>query len=509
MEAVADRPRLVVLSPVTGQPIGDVPIASKADVYAAVARARAAQPAWAARSVGERAAVLAGVRRRLLDRMDEVVDLVARESGKPRQEGLLHEVLAPLDFLSYYVEHAERILEPTPIALRLLKHRGSYVHYAPRGVMAVLGPWNFPVHLPFTGVMAGLVAGNAVVVKPSEYTPLVTDLMRSIYLEGGVPEDVLQVVHGYGDVGAAIIEAGVDFVDFIGSARTGRKVAAACGERLTPYVLELGGKAPALVLDDAPMARAIDAIVWGAFVNNGQACVSVERILVHDKAWDRFVPPFVEKVKALRLGDPTAGADIDLGPVANQRQLEVVERLIADATAKGARVLCGGRRLDRPGLYHEPTVITDATPDMAILNEEIFGPAVVIVRCADAEAMIAEANRTRHGLGGYVFTRDSVRGRALAERIEAGAVMVNDTVAIQAIPEAPWGGVKDSGVGFAHAEEGLRHLCQVRHVNFDLVPWMNRELWWFPYRGRDIPTFRKALGALYGRGIDRLRRIAG
>lgn len=506
MDAPADR--LVIHSPANGQLVGEVAITSPAGVRDAVARAREAQKAWGARSLQDRCRVMRDVRAHVLANTDAIVAMVAKENGKPPHEGLLHEVMAPLELLTYFTDEAERILAPKAIALRLLKHRASYIHYVPRGVVGIVGPWNFPHNIPFGGAAMALIAGNAAVIKPSEFTPLVAQLVHRLWLEAGVPADVLQVVYGYGDVGAALIDSGVDMIEFTGSVATGRKVAAACGERLIPCVLELGGKAPALVLPDANVERALEAVTWGGLANAGQVCASVERLLVHDAIYDRFVPRLVEKVKALRVGDPTAGPEIDVGPLVNERQRQIVERLVDDAVAKGAKVACGGQRVDLPGLYYAPTVLLDVTEDMDVVNKETFGPVIPVMRLRDEDAMIAEANRSHLGLLAYVFTKDAARGRRVAERIEAGTVMVNDVIATHAMAETPWGGVKASGVGHTHGDDGLRHMCQARHVNYDALPWANRELWWYPYAAKNVPLLKKSLAVLYGRGIgERLKLL--
>lgn len=499
---------LSIVSPANGEPVGEVPITTREEVVAAVERSRKAQRDWAARSLADRVAVLRDVRERYLARLDEVVELVCKENGKPRTEVMLHDGLPVLHNITYFTQHAERILEPQPIPMSLTYNRGSYLHFVPRGVIAVIGPWNFPVNLTFCSVAMALLAGNGVVVKPSEFTPLSAGLVRTIFVEGGVPADLVQVVYGYGDVGSALIDAGVDMVEFTGSVATGRKVGAMCGERLIPCVLELGGKAPALILPDAPMPRTVEAVLWGGYANAGQACASVERLLVHTSVYDRFVTALTERVRALRVGDPTR-EEVDVGPLVTARQREIVERQVADAVARGAKVLAGGHRIDRPGNYYAPTLLADCTPDMEIFNKETFGPVIPILRCTDEAQMVAEANRSHLGLMAYVFTKDTDKGRRLAEQIASGTVMVNDVMATQALPETPWGGVKASGIGVTHSDEGLRHLCQQRHVNYDVTPWLTKELWWYPYRSGDLARFRKGLGALYGRGLDRLRRLAG
>jgi acyl-CoA reductase-like NAD-dependent aldehyde dehydrogenase len=501
---------LVLHSPANGTEVGRVTVSTAQDVRDAVTRARAAQPAWAARSLAERCEILLAVRESVLANRREIVARVARESGKPQHEGLLHEVMAPLELITYFCEHAERILAPSSIPMHLTKHRASYLHYVPRGVVGIIGPWNFPHNLPFGGAVMALLAGNAVVLKPSEYTPLIAAYVHGLYVEAGVPAELFQLVQGRGDVGAAMIDAGVDMVEFTGSVATGKKVGAMCAERVIPCVLELGGKAPALVLADADLERAVAAVAWGGFANAGQVCASIERVLVHERLYDRFVESLVTRVQALRLGDASVSSDIDLGPLQNARQRDIVEARVNDAVAKGARVLCGGHCLPGEGYFYAPTVLADVTMDMDVVNHETFGPVLPVMRFADEEAMIAEANRSHLGLLGYVFSQDVERGRRVAERIACGTVMVNDVIASHAMAETPWGGLKQSGIGVTHSDEGLRHMCQQRHVNHDLVPWMSREPWWYPYRPQDLPRFEKALGALYGRGLaGKIRRLLG
>ncbi|MBM4391214.1 MAG: aldehyde dehydrogenase family protein [Deltaproteobacteria bacterium] len=505
MSAEPAPSRLVVRSPANGEVVGEVPISTSDEVRAAVARARAAQGAWAARPIRERMGVLLKVRELLLGDLDKIVALSARENGKPRHEGLLHEGFAPLELLTYFGTEAERILEPQPIPLRLLKHRASYIHYVPRGVVAIIAPWNFPHHLAFGGAAMALVAGNAVVIKPSEFTPLITQHVRELYVKAGVPPECIEVVYGHGDTGATLIDSGVDMVEFTGSVATGKKVAAMCGERLIPCVLELGGKAPALVLDDADQERALHATLWGGFANAGQVCASIERLLVHQKVYDSFVPRLVERVKALRMGDASASAEVDIGPLVNQRQLEIVERLVDDAVRKGATVACGGKRVDGPGYFFEPTVLLDVTTEMDIVNRETFGPVVPVMKMPGEAEMVAEANRSHLGLLAYVFTRDGERGRRVAEQIRCGTVMVNDVIASAAMAETPWGGLKQSGLGHTHSDDGLRHMCEARHVNYDLLPWLKKELWWYPYNEKDVGMLRRMMNLLYGRGLNRFR----
>ena len=479
-------------APATGEKIGEVPIEGAAEVRAAMARVRAAQPRWAALSVEARCARILAFRDAMVDRAEGVIDLIVRECGKPRMEALTHEVLVAADLATYYARRAPGILAPRQIDLHLLKHRKSYVHYAPRGIVAILSPWNIPFMIPVGDLIAALVAGNGVVLKPSEVTPLNGLKIKEIYDAAGLPEDLFQVVTGDGSTGAALIDAGPDKVVFTGSVATGRRVAAACGERLIPCTVELGGKAPAVVCEDADLERAARAIVFGGFANAGQMCVSVERVYAHERVYDRLTERVIELTKRLRQGDPSDLAT-DIGAIIFPRQMEVASRLIADAVKQGATIATGGRVVVGKGQFFEPTVLTGCTQEMAVMREEIFGPVVPMMKVRDDEEAVRLANDSHLGLMAYVFTKDRERGRRLAESIRAGTVMVNDVLSAYAATETPFGGVRDSGYGRVHGEEGLREMCEMRHVNVDRIPMMARDPSWFPYGEK---TYRAALKGL-------------
>jgi acyl-CoA reductase-like NAD-dependent aldehyde dehydrogenase len=496
--------RLVSFAPATGEPIDAVDIADEGAVAHAVARARGAQKAWAARGVRERARILRRVQERVWDRSEEIIGLLALECGKPRFEVQSMEIGNHTIMLDYFTRHAERILAPRPIHIHGFFNRSSYLHYEPLGVVGVISPWNYPFALANGPSAMALLAGNAVVVKPSEFTPLIQDLAREIYLEAGVPSDVFQVVHGYAATGTALVSQ-VDGVVFTGSTRTGRKVGAQCGERLIPCVLELGGKAPALVLPDADVARTTHALVWGAFCNAGQTCASVERVMIGGSLHDTMLKRIVEETKKLKVGDPAKSEHVDVGPLNNPRQLAIVIELVEDAVKNGAQVLTGGRRPPGPGLFYEPTVVANVTPDMRIAREEIFGPVMPVMRVEDPEDMIRIANDHPLGLLGYVFSRDLARARVFAERLEVGTAMINDVVATNGIPETPWGGVKASGLGHTHSEDGLRNLSQKRHVHYHWWEMLSHELWWYPYTRTRESAILTLQHGLFGVGLRRFR----
>lgn len=495
---VAPDGYIASIDPATGEELGRVPDLGPGDVASALARARAAQPSWAQVPIEQRCRRVARFADVLMARAEEVVDLLAKESGKTRFEALTMEVVVVADLVRYFAKHAPEMLAPESISLHLMKHRGSYLHVVPRGVVGIISPWNFPFSIPIGETMMALIAGNAVVLKPSEIAPLIAHKALELYRNAELPAELFQVVTGRGATGAALIAGGpdgagdrIDYCIFTGSVATGKKVAAACGERLIPCTLELGGKAPAVVCADADVDRAALAIAWGGFANSGQVCASVERVYAVEEIHDALVAKIVDQAGRLRQGSATAKDGVDVGAMAWDRQLAHVERLVAAAVAQGAEVAIGGRRKQGPGLFFEPTVLTKCRHDMEIMTTEIFGPVIPIMRVADEDEAVRLANDSHFGLLAYVFTEDRSRGRRLAERIAAGTVMVNDVLTAYACPETPWGGIKQSGLGHTHSVRGLRDLCEVRHVNYDRVSF-RRDAWWYPYKEG---TFRAALRA--------------
>ncbi|HJZ84140.1 MAG TPA: aldehyde dehydrogenase family protein [Polyangia bacterium] len=491
---------IVVRNPATGEILGQVPDQDPEQVRAAVKRARAAQPAWAALSVSERARRVRALQARIVSHTDEIADLLSRECGKTRQEALMMEVVGTCDLAGYFCKRAPAILAPERIPLHLMLHRRSDLHFLPRGVIGIISPWNFPFAIPMGETIMALLAGNAVVLKPSEVTPLIALLSKQQYDASGLPPDLFQVVTGRGGAGAALIDAGIDMCIFTGSTATGRKVAAACGERLIPCTLELGGKAPALVCADADVERTANALIWGAFANAGQVCVSVERAYVHQAVYDELLEKLVERTRKLRQGAPT-GADMpDCGSMTWERQIEIVEQRVKSALAAGARALLGGRRRPGAGLFYEPTVLVDCKQDMEVMRKEIFGPVLPIMKVRDEEEGIRLANDSELGLMAYVFTGDRKKGVRLAERLEAGTVMVNDVLSTYAAPETPWGGIKQSGIGRTHSAQGLRDLCITRHINVDRIRPPRRDPFWYPYSDKAYQRMLKLTKFLFGGG---------
>jgi acyl-CoA reductase-like NAD-dependent aldehyde dehydrogenase len=499
--AQTGTPTIKSYAPASGALLGEAPVMGKEDVAKVVLRARKAQQAWGVLPVEERCDRLLRYRDAIVDRAEEISQLLSAETGKPRHEALMHEVMTVADFLTYYTKHAPRILAPREIDLHLLKHRKSYLHYVPRGVVGVISPWNFPFVIPMGDVMAALVTGSAVVLKPSEVTPLIALKAKEIFDATGLPEDLFGVVTGYGATGAALIESGIQKLVFTGGVETGRRVAAECGKQLIPCVMELGGKAPLIACADCDLERTARAIVSGGFANSGQVCVSVERVYAHESVYEPLVRRVNQLTRELRQGDP-AKDFVDVGAIIFPKQIEVAEGHIADAVAKGAELVCGGKKKDAPGQFFEPTILANCNHTMNVMREEIFGPIVAMQKVGSEEEAVRLANDSHLGLNAYVFTRDRAKGKAMAERIEAGSVIVNDIFVNYAAAEAPFGGVKQSGFGRIHGEDALRDMAEVRHVNVDRFQLPQKNPMSFPYTAKTYASLSKMLRVLFsGRGI--------
>jgi acyl-CoA reductase-like NAD-dependent aldehyde dehydrogenase len=487
--------------PATGKLLAELPCTDPSELPALVERARKAQVAWGALGVRERNRRLMRVAHAIAARAEELSSIISSETGKPLVESLWLEVFPVADLVRYFAKRAHRILSPKRIGLHLIKYRRSYVHYAPRGVVGVISPWNFPFTLAAGDIFMALAAGNAVVHKGSEWTPLITLETPKLLAAADIDPELVQVAVGYGDVGQALVTGGVDMVHFTGSVATGRKVAALCGERLIPCVLELGGKDPAIVLDDADVEHTARTLVFGGFANAGQACAAVERVYATPGVYDALVERVTALVRQLRVGDGSR-EDVEVGPMIMPRQLEIVRRHVDEAKARGATVRTGG---ESRGSFYLPTVLTEVNDDMAVCKDETFGPVLPIMKVRDAEDAIERANRTEYGLSAYVFTRNQERGRAIAERLRAGTVDVNEVLLTHGLPETPWGGVKASGVGFTHSDEGLRNFCEARHVNYGALPDF-RPPWHFPYRKESFASVADVVRGLYG-GESLVRRL--
>ncbi len=454
MATVANVDRLNSYDPSTGTVVGTVPIHTAAEVDAAVSRARIAATSWGALSFQAREEELTAFRIAIAAHADELADLIHRENGKPELEALT-EVMMALGHIKHATAIAEKAMASRKVSSGMLANFRASIGYHPLGVIGVIGPWNYPIFTPMGSIAYALAAGNAVVFKPSELTPLVAVKLAEIAAKTFALSDLLQVVTGAGPTGAALAKSAVDKIAFTGSAATGKRVMMAAAERLTPVLLELGGKDPMIVADDADLEKAAEACVYGALTNAGQACISVERVYVSDAIHDRFVDLVIENVRSLKVG----GDDGHLGAMTSPAQVAIVKDHLTDAIARGAQVRTGGPDAIS-GNYIQPTVLTNVDHKMKVMSDETFGPVIPIQRVASLDEAVRLANDTTFGLGSSVFAGKG--GRSIANKLRAGMTAVNSVMAFAGIPTLPFGGVGDSGFGRIHGEEGIREFTRVK-----------------------------------------------
>jgi len=499
-QAEASGSDIPVENPATGEIIASVPNRSADEVREIVARARAAQPAWEALGYEGRERILLRAQKWVMDNKERIISTIVSETGKTYEDAQLAEISYVASAFGFWARMAPEWLadEKLKSANLFVKGRKLIVRYRPVGVVGVIGPWNFPLTNSFGDCIPALAAGNAAVLKPSEVTPLTSLLMEEGLRECGLPQDVFQVATGDGQTGSALVDE-VDFIMFTGSTATGKKVAAAAAETLTPIGLELGGKDPMIVLRDADLDRAANAATYWSMNNGGQVCISVERVYAEEPIYDRFVSKVTENVRELRQGRPLGPASVDVGAVIFPPQLEIIEDHVRDAVDKGAKVLTGGHAGAGPGRFYEPTVLVDVDHTMKAMTEETFGPTLPIMKVSDAEEAVRLANDSPYGLAASVWSKDTERAEAIARRVESGAVTVNDAQINYTALELPMGGWKASGLGVRHGPAGLRKYTQQQSILVTrLAP--KKDIHMFPYSKLKTGLIGKLLGLLYGRG---------
>jgi acyl-CoA reductase-like NAD-dependent aldehyde dehydrogenase len=496
----AEATGISVENPATGQVIRTVPVTPPEDVPSLVKHAREVQPAWEALGFDGRGRILRRAQKWVVDNTERIVETIVSETGKTWEDAFAAEVAYAAAGFGFWAKHApqyladEKIRTSSPFVLG----RKLVVRYRPVGVVGVIGPWNYPLTNSFGDCIPALAAGNAAVLKPATATPLTSLLMLECLRECGLPDGVFQVAVGRADTAEALIDE-VDMVMFTGSTETGRKVAERAARTLTPVSLELGGKDPMIVLADADLERAANAATYYSMQNGGQTCISVERVYVEAPVYDAFVDKVTQKVRALRSGAPGGPGSVDVGAVTVAPQLDIVRRHVEQARAAGAQVPVGGQAHDEAGRFFEPTVITGVDHSMECMTEETFGPTLPIMRVADADEAVRLANDSPYGLAASVWTRDLARGEAIARRVEAGAVCVNDAQVNYVALELPMGGWKDSGLGARHGAPGIRKYCRTQTLLVTrFAP--KREIHMFPYKAGTTRLLMKGVRLLYGRG---------
>ncbi|MGB5813331.1 MAG: aldehyde dehydrogenase family protein [Polyangiales bacterium] len=501
-ETSEGRRRLGLRSPATREQVGEIVVSSPDDVGAAIARAKDAQVEWARVSIAERARIVRSAIDHLVERREQVVDTVVQETGKTRLEALMMEIVPGCDYLNFWSARAVRDLSDEKRKLHgyLRPAKKLIMHYRPLGVVGVITPWNGPFSLAINPTIQALLAGNAVILKPSEVAPYSGDWTVEILREAGVPEGVVQTVFGDGETGAALVNGGVQKISFTGSVRTGKKIAASCAEQLIPYTLELGGKDAMIVCADADLERAAGGAVFNSMLNTGHVCMGVERVYVVESVADEFERLVEGIVRDLRYG---AGGEIDLGPVFWDRQLPIIERHIEDAKAKGAEVVLGGEADVADGLFYKPTFVRGVDHSMDLMREETFGPIVTVMRVATEDEAVRLANDSKYGLSGSVWTKDIKKGIEIAKRMETGSVVINDASMAYGAPEAPFGGMKESGFGHANGLNALRSYTHEQPIFIDR--WgQKKERHWYPHTQKAIDEIDGMIRVVYGTALKKL-----
>jgi acyl-CoA reductase-like NAD-dependent aldehyde dehydrogenase len=500
--APGDGGSFEVHRPTDGSVIRGVPIDQPERVAEVVARVRAAQPEWEAIGFAGRRRWLERLRDWILDHQDELDDRMQEESGKVRADAAL-EAFYLLDAINFWCDRGPGFLADETVTphVPLLRHRRAKIVYRPFPVAGIISPWNFPLILSLGDGIPALAAGCALVIKPSEFTPLtLMELVRAWKEDLGAP-DVLEVVNGMGETGGALVDE-CDFIQFTGSERTGKIVMRRAADTLTPVSLELGGKDPMIVTGDADIDRAANAAAFGGLMNTGQICLSIERVYVEEPVYDDFVRKLTRNVEALRQGADGRSYSAEVGAMTSPNQIEIVSDHVEDAREKGARILTGGRRREGAGDWYEPTLIADADHSMKVMRDETFGPVIPVMKVKDVDEAVRLANDTTYGLGGAVFAGEAAEGESIARRVEAGTVAVNDLfMSNYSVLGLPMGGWKNSGIGYRHGAVGIRKFCRAESITVPRIRQPKREFLWFPYSPRQRGIVRRLYRLLNARGL--------
>jgi len=500
-ERIETDRKILSENPATLEPVGEVSVASAEICRQAVRAAKEAYPAWRWLDPREKRAIFKRAENILARRAVEIGRLISMEKGSPYPESLSVEVFGALQSLNYYGKNQGRLLQPRRAGHHapLFFHKSGAFHFHPLGPTLIISPWNFPFLIPMCDVLSALTAGNTVVLRPSTSTPLTGLVVGEIFLEAGLPAGVLNVVVcRVPEAEAMIVDHEVQSVMFTGSVGIGKRVVQLCSENLTNVTLELGGKDPMIVLEDADLEKAARGAVWTAFMNCGQSCGSIERVYVARGIAEAFTARVVELAKEVRVGHPL-DEGVDMGPMTTAGQLKVVEEHIADARAKGASVPVGGGRVAGwTGHFIEPTVLTGVDHTMRCMTEETFGPTLPIMAFDGDEQAVALANDSHYGLTASVWTSSRKRAAWFAERLEAGSVTVNDHMYSFVEPRAIWGGIKQTGMGRSHGPFGLHELVNIKYVGMDFFP-KKAQTWWFPYDRSLTGIMENAVKLFHGR----------
>ncbi|PJB78125.1 MAG: succinate-semialdehyde dehydrogenase [Acidobacteria bacterium CG_4_9_14_3_um_filter_49_7] len=499
------------INPATGEMLGESPVHTVEDIKAAVTSARSAQPEWAALSVKERVRHIRQIQNYLVTHADELAEIIAKDNGKTVVDALAAEIMATAIAVHYYCRKAPAFLKPerSGFGTIALINKRSRVVRVPYGVIAIISPWNYPFSIPFSEVIMGLLAGNAVLLKVATETQFTGLALKSVIESANLPDGVFHYLNLPGRVaGEGFLKNGVDKLFFTGSVPVGKRLMAMAAETLTPLNLELGGNDAMLVCEDADPVRAAAGAVWAGFSNAGQSCGGVERVYVHEAIYNAFMAELKQRTEGIRPGN-NLSPDCDLGCMTTAAQVEVVKAHIDDALAHGATIFAKSPEPPEGTLkqFHPAVVLTNVTPDMKVMRDETFGPVIGVMKISSMEGAVQMANDSNLGLTGSVWSRNRKKARKLASQIQAGVVTINDHLMSHALPETSWGGFKESGIGRSHGELGFNEMTQPQTIVDDLLTMAKKNLWWQPNSRKVFDGLKGLTVGLYGKGVG--NRLSG
>jgi acyl-CoA reductase-like NAD-dependent aldehyde dehydrogenase len=493
--------KLESFNPNSGQKIGEVEKTNPSQVEEIAQKAKEAQSIWAKLKIDDRIKILKNAKLILYKNREAIARLITGENGKPIFESYSTEIIPTLSILDYYIKNAKKFLKPhyERIKLPVMMHKKSWIEYVPYGVVGIISPWNYPLLLPMGQIIPALIAGNAVVFKPSEWTPLVGQKIKEIFDEAHLPENVFNIIYGEAEVGQALVLSSIDKLFFTGSTKVGKIISSIASEKLLPVSLELGGKDPAIVIKDADLDRTIYGILWGSLMNAGQTCVSIERVYVDEEIYNEFITKLIDEIK--KLSNCLGSEYYDYSNIKLQKQVEIIKEHINDAHSKGAKILYGGKIENN---FVQPTILVDVNHSMKIMKEETFGPIIPIMKFKTIEEAISLANDSDYGLSASVWTKNISLGIAIAKQIQAGSVLINDCISHFGAGEAVIGGMKMSGTGRVHSRSGLMEMVYEKYYNYDTLTWQ-KKMWWFKYDKNSTSKIKLATEFLFDKNL--LKRL--
>ncbi len=470
-------------NPATQEKISDVQITQEPEIRRMVKKAEGAFLIWSSLGIQKKIEYLKNIYDIIISEKNNIAQTITKNNGKPLAESYLTEIASTLQVMEYFIKNGANLLSNKEIALGpLYPTKKSFIEYEPIGVIGIIEPWNYPFYLPFSVITKTLITGNTFIFKPSSTVSAIGKLIEDILTRSGIPEGVANVIYGDSRAADILLDSEIDKVVFTGSASVGKKIAEICLKKLIPVCLELGGKDPAIVINDSNIDYAAGGILWGAISNCGQACASIERVYVQAEIYNEFTDRISSLVRQLKIGDGLVD-ETDVGPLINEEQLIKIEDHINDAVKKGAKVLCGGKRIVRDGYFFEPTVLTNVNHSMKVMQEETFGPVIPIMRFEEIEEAIHLANGSKYGLAASVWTSNNDIAKKIASSLNCGTVWINDSLFLQAHPACPWTGYKESGYG----SSTIYDFTKPKHINFDkgYIPGIRpKSYWWYPYKGK-------------------------